>query len=334
MKTKWSLLIACLASLSFASEDADTFLERWEVSGDLRLRYEHFTYDDERPDRNRFRYLLRLKAEAELGKGFHGHFMLNSGDGSATVNFQSADDSFESKDLYLGQAYLRYKTGAWELGGGKLKNPFRHTDMVWDSDVHPEGVYQRYSRKGITFTLGQMILEEEAVQEDRTLLAGQFSYQPIRPLQTSLTYYQYRDGDARMSFFDALVEASHHIGDLPVSLKLDYAESHESDLIAHVPEEHHPEEDLAYGAYLQFGDVVEVGDWRIYLKYAHIEQSAVFPTFPDATFGLTDVEGWQATFHHRFSKHLGWRVSLVSVDGIIDESRGRDRIMLDFLARL
>jgi hypothetical protein len=60
--------------------------------------------------------------------------------------------------------------GSWEfmdgltVQGGKVKNPFMKSEVVWDGDVNPEGLSEIYQKKSgdttLQFVAGQYIVEE------------------------------------------------------------------------------------------------------------------------------------------------------------------------------
>lgn len=145
--------------------------------GDLRLRYEGLDqHRDVSNDRNRFRYRLRVGMEKALSDELSVAFRLASGDvGAITSTNESFDSNFAFKNIIIESVYATYKP-EWanvgpfqnvEITAGKVKNPFTEGSswMVWDSDVTPEGVYQRADLE---------LFSSDALDAKWKNLAGQF----------------------------------------------------------------------------------------------------------------------------------------------------------------
>ena len=117
------------------------WVQKMKLTGDFRLRYE-YTNREKTSDRNRGRYRLRVGVITEINDNFIVGLGLATGSGNPRGTNQTMTNSFESPDFRLDYAYLQYKPNSWlTLTGGKFKNPiWRVGDMLWDSDIRPEGV--------------------------------------------------------------------------------------------------------------------------------------------------------------------------------------------------
>lgn len=184
--------------------------QRIKLKGDIRLRAEGLRYDDEnvllfdpnevndngslelmntREDRDRYRYRVRLAANAKIvdprsseiniGKMDVGLRLVSGSDNTPISTNNTMGNYWLSRDLVFDRAYLRYTYTSEELRGGALPrlmlmggrvpNPFFSTDLVWDSDLNFEGlVAQLYTDtqdhtmlKGF-LTAGVFPLEEDA----------------------------------------------------------------------------------------------------------------------------------------------------------------------------
>lgn len=228
--------------LDTATGGAQKWLKDLKFAGDLRLRYEAFQYGSgstsETDPRNRFRYRLRFGFEKKLGEDFQIGFGLASGEAAAnsganndpTSTNTTFDNNFNFKNIYVEKAYASYtpsflkNVGLLEkanVTAGKMNNPFEKgsSDMIWDRDVKPEGVAEKFDLKLIdtpdfglnSYVLaGQYILDEDSsVGGDANLYAFQVGINPIiytpvfeRPLDLlqafSMYYY---DNYARSSNF-------------------------------------------------------------------------------------------------------------------------------------
>jgi len=195
--------------------ESDKWIKGLKFKGDLRLRYEAFSNKGnssdtaERDDRNRFRFRLRYGFEKKFNDDFKVGFRMATGstsDPTSTNQTMTADFGF--KTINIDQAYATY-TPNWanvgpisgaEVTAGKFKNPFEQgsSDLVWDRDVTPEGIYEKFDFKllktdnfdlGGYFTAGQFVLQENsssnATTSDANLFAFQLGLEPS--LQTSLS---------------------------------------------------------------------------------------------------------------------------------------------------
>ena len=168
-----------LASVNKIS-DKLKWAERIKLKGDLRLRWENEENDPEvgeTTNRERYRYRLRVGADAEvndkvkvgvgIASGGRGSNDANDSGNARSTN-QNFDGNFGTKSLDLDYAYAQWKaTDNITVIGGKFKRkPFlwTPTDMLWDSDINPEGVSAHGELKnslGTTYAnFGYWILDE------------------------------------------------------------------------------------------------------------------------------------------------------------------------------
>ncbi|MCL0044833.1 putative porin [Nitrospinaceae bacterium] len=150
-------------------------LERISWFGGMRLRYERVDrasdnstandadghLDTDRP-RIRFRFGARAHVYEDLDFVFR---LSTGGDDASTSGNTTLDGTFGNEAISLNLAY-----GSWEfmdgltVQGGKVKNPFMRSEVVWDGDVNPEGLSEIYQKKSgdttLQFVAGQYIVEE------------------------------------------------------------------------------------------------------------------------------------------------------------------------------
>ena len=110
-------------------------------SGDLRLRHET-QFRDPSVDRNRERFRLRFGFKAQPWNPLEIGVQLGTGtSGDPISNNQTFTSTFDKKAIFVDKAYAKYTPWSWvSFVGGKMDNPYRTTDIVWDPDVTPEGV--------------------------------------------------------------------------------------------------------------------------------------------------------------------------------------------------
>jgi len=109
---------------------------------DFRLRYQWQKRDGSRRGRERIR--LRLSYSREVVRGLKlGFGFATGGDDPRSTN-QTLSESFSTPDFRLNCAYVSYEpVDGLRLWGGKYagikKVLWVPTDLLWDSDLTPEG---------------------------------------------------------------------------------------------------------------------------------------------------------------------------------------------------
>ena len=217
-----SLLLVCTSGAEAAQGDSaglsegqptvPDWLENVTWGGDLRLRYhyEHFGGSPipYRKDRHQGRFRLRIWAKKTwLEKQIEAGFRLASGSSnSPTSTNQSFDTTMSEKDVWIDRAYAKFKPKTIKglvIVGGKMKNPLFHTNVVWDSDVNPEGVWAVYTcPQAAPFEpfagFGYFLTEESSTGLDGSLAAYQVGIMVPIPLgedtewTTAGTYYDWK----------------------------------------------------------------------------------------------------------------------------------------------
>ncbi len=242
--------------LNDSTGGANKWLKDLKFSGDLRLRYEAFhlhgaTNDSTlspnkyQPDRNRFRIRLRYGFEKTFNPEMKVGFSMASGEkkGDKGENIdpistnQTMTNDFNFKSIWIEKAYATY-TPEWakvsladglgvsglEVTAGKFNNPFEKgsTDMIWDRDLKPEGIYEKIDADLLKtdnlklkayLTTGQFVLKETgdsatgtgtsaAFGKDANLWAYQAGLNPVfyvpgmeRPIDalSALSIYSYQN---------------------------------------------------------------------------------------------------------------------------------------------
>ena len=100
---------------------------------------------------SRERFRLRLDADIKMGENWFAGVELgtsNSADSGNTTlggtNTAVGDNggSFNKYSIYISKAYLGWRNEWLTVAGGKFGNPFYTTDLVWDPDINPDGIYE------------------------------------------------------------------------------------------------------------------------------------------------------------------------------------------------
>ena len=246
--------------LSDSTGGASKWLKDLKFSGDLRLRYEAFhltgntAATGSEPDRNRFRIRLRYGFEKTFNPEMKVGFSMATGE-KVTANGVNNDpistnatmtNDFNFKNIWVEKAYATY-TPEWakignadglsvsglEITGGKFTNPFERgsTDMIWDRDLKPEGVYEKIDGRLLKTdnldlkmygVAGQFLLQEtgstvttggaSASGKDAYLWAYQVGLNPVfyvpgmeRPVDalSALSIYSYQGYATNNNFYIA-----------------------------------------------------------------------------------------------------------------------------------
>ncbi|MCD6295835.1 MAG: putative porin [Deltaproteobacteria bacterium] len=320
--------------------------ENIKISGDLRLRYEAI-WNRERlqadgsfndvSSRNRYRIRARLFFDGKISDEVSGHFMICTNQDAvqeATTTNQSFDNDFNDKGIYLHRAYGTYKPEwlpGFEVTAGKFKNTFMHTDIMWDPDVNPEGIYERYQYQGWKnfkpfIHLGQMVINEiNRESDDAALYVNQLGFDwKIGPVKWTLAggYYEWSNlhnsqflknaaykGGGGNSYNAGLTDylydyhlwegisfVKFKIGPIPTKLKFDYIVN----TADHVPSD----QDTAYFAGFKLGKEKKKGDWSLFYKYARIERDAVVGSMNDQDFYGANRKGHKAAFRYMLFDRL------------------------------
>jgi len=228
--------------LSDSTGGANKWLKDLKFSGDVRLRYEAFHLNGNtaattsEPNRNRFRFRLRYGFEKKFNDEMKIGFSMASGERLGANGYntdpvstnQSLNNNFNFKNIWIEKAYATYtpewakvgisddlKVEGLEITAGKFNNPFERgsTDMIWDRDLKPEGLYEKIDAKLLDtenfdlksyLTAGQFVLKESGTTgtKDANLFAYQAGLNPVfyvpgleRPVDalSALSIYQYQN---------------------------------------------------------------------------------------------------------------------------------------------
>jgi hypothetical protein len=255
-------------------------LGKIEFSGDMRLRYENFFFDEDefgvdRSNRNRFRYRLRLQGKASINEYIDATFRLGSGENDHRSNNRTLgfDPDFGPDDIFIDQAFLTVKAPKdWIDGltltgvGGKVPNPFfwksGKYDILWDPDINPEGVgvslaYKPIENLTLFSNAGYFIVKENGTSIDPHVLGIQagtlFAASEEVEIGARLAWYSWRSLDdaffTRAAAFGSILDG------------------------------------LAAGAPTKAADDYNTGDLSVYLKW-------------------NGIEGWPLLFYGQIAKNF------------------------------
>ena len=339
------------------------WVQRIKVSGDLRLRYEGIYGREQRqadlttrsiPTRDRYRIRARLFFDGKVTDEVWTQFMIctnQDGNLEATTTNQSFNNDFNDKGIYLHRAYAAYRP-KWfqglELTAGKFANTFVHTDIMWDPDVNPEGIYERYQHEVWKdfrpfIQLGQMAVHEVNNEtDDPALYINQAGFDwKIGGVTWTLagSYYdwanlhntrylhlaQYKGGGGNTFILDPtdptklqyrydydLLEAISFIefklGAFPFQLMFDY--------IVNTSEKVPGGQDTAFFAGFKLGEEKKKGDWSLFYKYARIEKDALVGSMNDQDFYGANRKGHKVMFRYMLFDRLRFGTAFFYTDPV------------------
>jgi len=163
------------------------WIKNTKLKGDLRLRYQHEDKDkDDRSSRERSRIRYRLYGEHKVTDHWKAGWGIASGGDDPRSTNQTLDDTFSTKDIRLDMAWVQYTPFDWlSLTGGKFKNSIWGTkDLLWDSDIRPEGFaaelnYKFHPTAKLFYTPGVLVLNEFSDGHDQYLFPFQLAWIPM-----------------------------------------------------------------------------------------------------------------------------------------------------------
>jgi len=198
-----------------AFEQKVAWAAKTQFKGDVRVRQETIKIDGQNnsQDKDRQRIRARLGAYTEINPQVStGIRIATGGSNDARSTNQDLDGYFVKKDLWLDMGYIDYHPTALpnlHLIGGKMAQPWVSMgDIIWDSDINPEGLAATYSYPisknfDIFGSIGNYTLKDNIdgdgtqFKNDLRLNAGQLGthFQPIDALKFTFggSVYQYQN---------------------------------------------------------------------------------------------------------------------------------------------
>jgi hypothetical protein len=162
--------------------------ERYRIRGDLRLRAqtEDRTWVPDgaliAEDAGQARFRWRAGVDVPVQERWMLGFGLTSGGSAPRSTNQTFDNAFQTYDARIDYVYASYRfNDRLQLIGGKFDNPLWNAkDLLWDSDIRPEGAMVSYrfldnDRLAIDLTSGGLILsdKESNIIEDAYMWVAQ-----------------------------------------------------------------------------------------------------------------------------------------------------------------
>lgn len=317
-----------------AGMEIPKWLKDLKFSGDLRLRYQGQCYsgqDRNRKSRHRGRFRIRFGVKKTwLDKQIEVGFRLASGSSDdPTSTNQTFDGHFSEKQVWIDRAYAKYKP-KWFKGftvvGGKIKNPLVHTNLIWDSDVNPEGAWAQYKPKLGRIkpfaSAGYFVLDESGGGHDTALSTYQagFDLKIAKNVKwtSAATYYDfdhidtsYRAANGNNVVGGVLAAKKFHMINVTNKVKfkvLNIPMKAYFDFVHNCGDEDttvgYRGQDNGYAVGAKIGKNKKKGDWSASYKYAYIEANATPGGLNDSDFGHSNRKGHVVGVKYNLTKFL------------------------------
>jgi polyhydroxyalkanoate synthesis regulator phasin len=333
------------------------WVQNTAFKGDFRFRYQHEHRDDTgNPDRDRFRFRWRVGADSQINDQWKAGFRLASGGDDPRSTNQTLTDTFSSKGIRIDEAYATYKPFAFASAtGGKMPNPlWEPKDLIWDTDITPEGAaiqtsYELFPKFKLFFTPAAFILEEfSGDSNDPWMLVLQpgFDWGMTDMLNLKVAYSRYEYYNVTGNSLDTysahsntrvngvLVEnydANAVFGELGAKLPIPFLPY--AALFGEWIQSEANHNSTAWLAGFKFGHkkVSEFGQWQVVYNYRNLERDAIPDFLPDSDFrgGSTNGKGHEVEAVFGVAKHV--TLGLDYYNNKLNEKNGGDDQQEDLL---
>lgn len=304
-----------------------SWVQKIKLAGDLRLRYQYEDRDSAEEARNRARFRWRLGADANVVDSFTVGFGLASGGDDPRSTNQTFQDTFSSKGIRIDYAYVKYAPFEWlSMTGGKFKNPlWLPSDLLWDSDINPEGAVLQLKHKmdpiDVFFSTGVWVLDERSSGGDPILFPFQLGIDWKITKDVNLlvapTYYLFSSVQGKTLDFSEESNTlengvlKYDYNSIGIGAELGFKDTFVPYIGVFGEYIYNPDPDEDNDGYLAgiaIGNkkVSDKGQWQLKYMYRRLERDAWPDTFPDSDFfgGATNVEGHEMAAEYALFKNV------------------------------
>jgi hypothetical protein len=306
--------------------------------GDLRLRYQwEDKEDDNKDDRHRGRFRLRLGAETNIVKEVKVGFGIASGSGDPRSTNITFGNSSEKKTVVIDYAFAQYTPVNWfSLIAGKIHNPiYRPSDLLWDSDITPEGIAAKFQypilpKIDVFFNTGIFILDERDTTTSSkdpymVVLQPGMNWKITEDINFQLAFAYYFFGGVKGNTLDYSSNSNTLLSgptrlkykyNAPVvSAEFGYKNPFGLSFIPYFglfgeyvynPDPSKDNEGFIAGLRVGHRDLKKFADWSFEYSYRQLKKDAWLGIFPDSDFygGATNVKGHEVIFNFALWKNI------------------------------
>jgi len=313
------------------------------------LRYQWEDKHDA-PDRHRGRYRFRLGLETKVNEAVKVAAGLATGGDDARSTNQTMCDGFSTPDIRLDYAYAEWMATSWlTLKAGKIKSIkkviFRPSDLLWDSDINPEGGSFLLSKKmnncDLFMNTGFWVLDESSSDTSDPFMwviqpGFKYKFDEKTHIKMAVAGYIFdnvegatlTNGDDESGKYNTLEGGAlkYNYNSIAPSIEMGFKEPF-GGLIPYlavfgdyVYNPDPSEENNGYLLGIKFGDkkVKEWGQWQAKYMYRYLEKDAWIDIFPDsdAYSGHTDVKGHEFALTYGIGKNVTLGIDYYYMEGI------------------
>jgi len=342
--------LVLISSITYADESPLSL----KVNGDFRYRHEMINQEGN-VSRDRDRIRARLTLSSQVNKETEVVLRFASGNADPVSTNQTLSGGFSNKGIMIDQAFFSWKpsmVNGLAVYGGKIKTPFftpGKTELLWDSDLTPEGAavsYKRKSGKTELFTnVSYLWVEEREKEKESTLIGGQAGLKMNIPGTGILFgggYYDYQNAKGFSPFYDATKNAGNSLK--LAKYKYDYNELEFftevspsiklspvffANYVSNIADKVDNKTGWLLGVSL--GKSKNKGDLFLRYSYRNIESDAVIGAFTDSDFigGGTDGKGHEINLEYGIGKNVNGELSCFVNSKGIDNSIDYRRFQFD-----
>ena len=305
------------------------WVAKTKLTGDLRLRYQYEDRDGEE-SRERGRYRLRAGLESQIVETVKTGFGLATGSGDPRSTNQTFTNSSEKPTVRFDYAFAQWHPIDWfKLTGGKMHNPvYRPADLLWDSDITPEGVAAQFPfevSKAVELFLNTafFILDERSSTSDPYMYVIQpgidWDILDTVSLKLSAAYYGIEDvqgtsldhssetntlSNGGLAFEYSSYGVSGQLAMKKIAGFLPYLGIYGEYI--HNPDPDDDNEGYIGGILLGHDKIGNLWDWQLGYSYRRLERDAWLDILPDSDFygGATGVKGSEAIVNLGLAKNI------------------------------
>ena len=347
-------------------EGLPEWIQKIKIKGDFRLRYQGENKESDKADRHRGRYRLRVGVGAKVIDTVKVDFGLASGGDDPRSTNQSMANTFETPDIRINYAQAQWDPIPWlTLKGGKMngiKNCIGYTsDLLWDSDINPEGasvqLHHKISDVELFLNTGFWILDEwsdDSSDPYMVVVQQGFKYKfgDKAHIRLACAYYSFDEVEGYMLDHSAGTNTLHGgvfkydydaiNPSIEIGITEPFGESIPVPSLSvfgeYVYNGDPDDEDSGYLAGIKFGSekVKKAFDWQVKYMYRHLEKDAWLDTFPDSNAygGKTDVEGHEAILEIGIGKNMTLGLDYYSMERILGDEKNTSLWQVDWVLKL
>lgn len=307
---KFMLPLAVLAATAAHAEMPNV---NW--SGDFRYRHENIDSWVNTDHNIQERIRARLQAKSDVTDSVSVRARITSGSNSITTTNQTLDGAGANKALEIDifQASWKAADGV-NVHLGKMANPMYtvgSSDIVFDSDITPEGIAISYEKGMFFANLGRFWIKNETDNANDVMLyapqAGvNLTTGPVK-LTVGASWYNYTGMNrnvgnatkgntsttAEFKVLNGFVNASGKTGEIGYSVYFDYIKNSEVD-----------NNDMGWLA----GTKLSYKSWSLTYDYRWVDADATLDIFPDGdtagSSGGTNIYGHRTKLGYKITKNI------------------------------